>query len=217
MEEIKTIDMRINKLVSTFMNADGVDRDGDTLIDEDITYESTSTGIALKEDPEACRVVFDAMKEIILEQCDFLSLIVDLEIIEKNDRINGSYSTEKTTVKVVIEDKSNMSIITTMAHELRHAFQHYKGLLNKSFRQKNAHSKVVEDFLYSLEDLDADKEHVREVLYRTSWHEVDARRYARWFTKGGIGKFRETGKFYINEHNISTKLIAQLLMMGELE
>ena len=104
-----------------------------------------------------------------------------------------------------------------MAHELRHAYQHYNGLLNKSFKQKSLHSKVVEDYMYSLEDFDATEEHVRQVLYRTSWHEVDARRYARWFTRGGLGEFKETGDFYINEHNISKKLIAQLLTMGELE
>lgn len=211
MEKLAEIDMRISKLVSSLTNTDVGDTDGNTVL------ESTPTGIILKADPEACRVLFDAMKEIILEECDFLSLIVDLEIIEKNDRIKGSYSTERTTVRLVIEDESNMNIINTMAHELRHAFQHYNGLLNKSFRQKDAHSKVVEDYMYSLEDFPATEEHVREILYRTSWHEVDARRYARWFTGGGIGRFKETGRFYINEHNISKKLIAQLLTMGELE
>lgn len=209
MEKIITTDMRISKLISLLGNYDGADLDGD------IVRESAN--IVLKDNPAACRVLFNEMKHIILEECDLLSHIVRFEIIKKNDRINGSYSTEDKTVRVVIEGQSNMSIITTMAHELRHAYQHYNGLLNKSFRQKNAHSKLVEEFLYSLEDLDADKEHVREVLYRISWHEVDARRYARWFTRGGLGEFKETGDFYINEENISKKLIAQLLTMGELE
>ena len=192
--------MRISKLISLLINYDGMDTD-----------------IVLKDNPAACRVLFNEMKHIILEDCDLLSHIVRFKIIEKNDRINGSYSTEDKTVRVVIEGQTNMSIVNTMAHELRHAFQHYNGLLNKSFEQKSMHSKVVSDYMYSLEDFPATEEHVRQVLYRTSWHEVDARRYARWFTRGGVGEFKETGHFYINEENISKKLIAQLLTMGELE
>lgn len=192
--------MRISKLISLLTNYDGMDTD-----------------IVLKDNPAACRVLFNEMKHIILEECDLLSHIVRFKIIEKNDRINGSYSTEDKTVRVVIEGETNMSIVNTMAHELRHAFQHYNGLLNKSFEQKSLHAKVVSDYMYSLEDFPATEEHVREVLYRTSWHEVDARRYAQWFTRGGVGEFKETGHFYINEENISKKLIAQLLIMGELE
>ena len=192
--------MRISKLISLLINYDGMDTD-----------------IVLKDNPAACRILFNEMKHIILEECDLLSHIVRFEIIEKNDRINGSYSTEDKTVRVVIEGQSNMSIVNTMAHELRHAFQHYNGLLNKSFKQKSMHSKVVSDYMYSLEDFPTTEEHVRQVLYRISWHEVDARRYARWFTRGGLGEFKETGDFYINEENISKKLIAQLLRMGELE
>lgn len=209
MNKIKTTDMRINKLISSLRNIDGADTDGDTIL------ESTSTGILLKDNPAACRAVFDVMKRIILEECDLLSHIVRFEIIEKNDRIHGSYSHKDSRIKVVIEGRSNMSIVNTMAHELRHAFQHYNGFLLLSYMQKENHSKVVSDYMYSLEDLSATEEHVREVLYRTSWHEVDARRYARWFTRGGVGEFKETGDFYINEENINKKLIAQLLTMGE--
>lgn len=210
MEKTITTDMRISKLISSLRNIDGADTDGDTIL------ESTSTGTLLKDNPAACRVVFDEMKDIILEERDLFFSMVSLEIIEKNDRILGSYSSEYCTIKVVIEGQSNMSIVNTMAHELRHAVQHYNGWLRKSFIQKESHSKVVEDYMYSLEDFSADEEHVRQVLYRTSWHEVDARRYARWFTMGGVGEFKETGHFYINEENISKKLIAQLLSMGEI-
>lgn len=209
MEKTITTDMRISKLISSLRNIDGADTDGDTIL------ESTSTGTLLKDNPAACRVVFDEMKDIILEECDLLSHIVRFEIIEKNDRIHGSYSHKDSRIRVVIEGRSNMSIVNTMAHELRHAFQHYNGFLLLSHMQKESHSKVVEDYMYSLEDFDATEEHVRNVLYRTSWHEVDARRYARWFTRGGVGEFKETGDFYINEENINKKLIAQLLTMGE--
>lgn len=215
MDKIETTDMRISKLISSLINYPGADLDGDALISEDVISELKD--VALKDNPAACRFVFNEMKKIILEECDFFLDVIDFEIIEKNDKILGRYNVNTITVQVVVEGETNMSIVSTMAHELRHAFQHYNGLLSKSFSQKNAHSKVVEDYMYNLEDLDADKEHVREVLYRTSWHEVDARRYARWFTGGGIGKFKETGHFYINEENISKKLIAQLLSMGELE
>ena len=209
MGKLTTTDMRISKLISSLRNIDGADTDGDTIL------ESTSTGTLLKDNPAACRVVFDEMKDIILEECDLLSHIVRFEIIEKNDRIHGSYSHKDSRIRVVIEGRSNMSIVNTMAHELRHAFQHYNGFLLLSHMQKESHSKVVEDYMYSLEDFDATEEHVRNVLYTTSWHEVDARRYARWFTRGGVGEFKETGDFYINEENINKKLIAQLLTMGE--
>lgn len=209
MGKLTTTDMRISKLISSLRNIDGADTDGDTIL------ESTSTGTLLKDNPAACRVVFDEMKDIILEECDLLSHIVRFEIIEKNDRIHGSYSHKDSRIRVVIEGRSNMSIVNTMAHELRHAFQHYNGFLLLSHMQKESHSKVVEDYIYSLEDFDATEEHVRNVLYRTSWHEVDARRYARWFTRGGVEEFKETGDFYINEENINKKLIAQLLTMGE--
>ena len=215
MGKIETTDMRISKLISSLINYPGADLDGDALISEDVISELKD--VALKDNPAACRFVFNEMKKIILEECDFFLDVIDFEIIEKNDKILGRYNVNTITVQVVVEGKTNISIVNTMAHELRHAFQHYKGLLNKSFRQKNAHSKVVEDYMYNLQDFDADEEHVREVLYRTSWHEVDARRYARWFTRGGLGEFKETGDFYINEENISKKLIAQLLRMGELE
>lgn len=212
MEKLRTTDVRISKLISSFTNYDGADLDGD-IRDEGVIRESKN--IVLKDNPEACHFVFNAMKDIIFEDCAFLFSIVDLEIIEKNDRILGSYSSKDNTVRVVIEDEPNMNIINTMAHELRHAFQHYNGWLHKSFVQKDNHSKVISDYMYSLEDFSADEEHVRQVLYRTSWHEVDARRYAQWFTRGGVGEFEKTEYFDINEGNIGKKLIAQLLAMGE--
>ena len=196
MDKLKTTDMRISKLISSLTEL---------------------TNIALKDDPVACQLVFYNMKYIILEECHYFSYNVNLEIIEKNDEINGRYNLEDSTIQIVIEDKSNMAIVNTMAHELRHAFQHYNGWLHLSFTQKDNHSKVVENYMYSLEDFPTEEEHVRQVLYRTSWHEIDARRYARWFTGGGIGDFKETENFDINEDNIGKELISQLLRMGELE
>lgn len=207
MSKIRTTDMRISKLISSLTNYVKVDADGE-VIDE-------STNIVLKDNPAACQIVFNAMKRIILEECDLFFDNIDLEIIEKNDKIMGRYNVKDSTIQVVIEDETNMAIVNTMAHELRHAFQHYNGFLDKSFKQKNLHSKVVEDYMYGLTDFPTTEEHVREVLYRTSWHEIDARRYARWFTAGGIGDFKETESFDINEDNIGKELISQLLKMGE--
>ena len=212
MGKLETTDMRISKLMSSLRNYEGADLDGDALInEEDIISELK--GVLLKDNPAACRFVFNGMKRIILEECDFFLDVIDFEIVEKNDKFLGRYNVNTITVQVVVEGETNMTIINTMAHELRHAFQHYKGLLRESYKQKNAHSKVVENFLYSLEGLDANKENVREVLYRTSWHEIDARRYANWFTGGALGHFKETEDFEITKDNISKKLIAQLLKM----
>lgn len=211
MNKIETTDMRISKLISSLMNYQGADLDGDALISEDIISELKN--VALKDNPAACRFVFNEMKKIILEECDFFLDFVDFEILEKNDKILGRYNVNTCTVQVVVEGKTNMSIVNIMAHELRHAFQHYNGLLNKSFEQKSMHSKVVSDYMYSLEDFPATEEHVRQVLYRTSWHEIDSNRYANWFTGGGVGKFKETEDFEITEDNISKELIGQLLKM----
>ena len=213
MGKIETTDVRINKLMSSLRNYEGADLDGDALADEEVISELK--GVALKDNPEACHFVFNEMKNIIFEERDLFHSMLGFEIIEKNDRIHGSYYTRDCTVQVVIEDRSNIDIVSTMAHELRHAFQDYHQLLHKSYKQKSIHSKVVEEYMYGLEDFPTTEEHVRQVLYRISWHEIDARRYANWFTGGALGHFKETEDFEITKDNISKELISKLLKMEE--